>query len=474
MSQKKPSRKTTAGKSTSLRPVKPAVDEYGGFIIVFNESVRAKKLEEFARKDYHFTEAVSAPDWESRQLEIALLSFDGNAISWAALLTRGSAVVSLKNRVKFSMLFHFQPIYFEELETAIGNDLRPFATISASGTVKRLPPRLWRLLISAIRKRRPDMATSFDELDRTRRIKESGVSSPEYQRLIQERDAVQIAVRIFGVTDELEKPYWAIPDSSYYMSFLEHINQDQSIEDRMIEHDAIRLLGPWSMDHVTGAAIFRKPGNRMVVLNVNRDKIERALGVDLIYYNERYEALTLVQYKRMTESGGMVAFWLKSDSNFQKELDRMIEFSQGFISTDQPRELQQYRLHAGSCFFKFCPTNQSELLPNEMIKGMYLPMDYLQLLINVGAVGPRGGRVLTYDNAGRWMSNTLFIHLVQEGWIGSRLRHPGRLAEFIKNRIHADRSVIFAAASPEHDSSKKSLGQFKASSRKPPPPFRKR
>ena len=62
---------------------------------------------------------------------------------------------------------------------------------------------------------------------------------------------------------------------------------------------------------------------QITILNCNRQPLEQALGMDLIYYSHRFQAFVLVQYKRMVDEGGSPGYRPYSDANHAKELARM-------------------------------------------------------------------------------------------------------------------------------------------------------
>src|SRR5207249_9096367 len=111
-------------------------------------------------------------------------------------------------------------------------------------------------------------------------------------------------------------------------------------------------------------------------------------------------------------------------------------------------ELSHYRLHAGFFFFKLCPAELLDPRSTEMIRGMYFPLDYWEILDKSPQIlGKGGGKCITYDNSGRHFSNSEFIPLVQSGWIGSRTLTSDAITEYVNQALNADRSVMLAAKS---------------------------
>lgn len=74
-----------------------------------------------------------------------------------------------------------------------------------------------------------------------------------------------------------------------------------------------------------------------------------------------------------------------------------------------------------------------------------MPLDLWKSLIATGElVGPQGGVVLHGDRLPRHRSNTNFVALVREGWIGSRGATSDLLQQVISESLHSGRSVTLA------------------------------
>lgn len=78
---------------------------------------------------------------------------------------------------------------------------------------------------------------------------------------------------------------------------------------------------------------------------------------------------------------------------------------------------------------------------------MYLPLDFWESLRDAGALeGPRGGLVVDPEKVPRYLTNTQFINLVQNGWIGSRGAASELLNEIVHNGLKERRSQILAVS----------------------------
>ncbi len=110
-----------------------------------------------------------------------------------------------------------------------------------------------------------------------------------------------------------------------------------------------------------------------------------------------------------------------------------------------------YRLSENPFFLKFC----SRLVFNPdnvgLIKGMYLPLEYWELLSqHPTLVGPRGGKRLSFRNVRRYFNNSEFINLASGGWVGSNIDQSAVLELAIKSTLESGRSIVIAVNSDKN------------------------
>jgi len=115
------------------------------------------------------------------------------------------------------------------------------------------------------------------------------------------------------------------------------------------------------------------------------------------------------------------------------------------------RSLASFRLHRGPAFIKLCPPLHLDPTSADLIRGMYLPFEFFELLlVSDESRGPRGGVRITFESAGRHLNNTQFIELVQSGWIGSHDLASQRIHRLVRGGLEAGRSVLLAWARELH------------------------
>ena len=424
------------------------MSEYGGYLFVFDEERRAAVLR--YRGGEQFSEAISAPDWKPKGVEVCLLSFGDGRVEGAALARRGRRVVTDKYRVSFGPVISFHPVGFQELVREIGPTFQAHFIRSTVGAGKRVPTKTWAELINAVKRLRPAAAEALDDLE-ARRVNEALAYRHEgYQTMAHEKDAVGLALDIFGGDRARVLSRWRSPTGDQPAPFLRGLEQAHLREDTMIINDA-GVFGDWSEieRYQVGGAMFERGEERLTIINANRTPIEQSLGVDLIYYRHRYHSFVMVQYKRMLQEGGKWVYRPQHDRSYEKELRRMKDFESAY--PDVPREwtVDEYRLHARAFYWKLCESVTFKPTSAELIPGMYLPLDYWETLVKSGrARGDMGALAIGRSNTERYFNNTLFTQLVQDGWVGSRADTSNVVSDVIRQCLENGKSVIIAAAQP--------------------------
>jgi hypothetical protein len=302
-----------------------------------------------------------------------------------------------------------------------------------------LPPETWRALVEAIREEDPDAAAGLERQD------EDEFSKHEITIQMEERDAVRLSLEIAGLPRDI-----VTSRMTAGAHFLEDADTFVMTEDQQVISDAENFPG-WVRDigsDLSLAHAFHDEAGeqRLLVMNVNRTKIERTTGVDLLYWRREPAAFVLVQYKRLRSEGSNDRFRPSSDPNFKVERERMVNLRTKLMAIQGSQTMApQYRLSADPFFFKFCSAVQAARSPNELMKGMYIPLAYWDLLESSGAItGPNGGISFDRENAGRWLNNTTFAALVGDAWLGTYAGASAYLTDLVRDSMQSSRSTIVA------------------------------
>jgi hypothetical protein len=135
------------------------------------------------------------------------------------------------------------------------------------------------------------------------------------------------------------------------------------------------------------------------------------------------------------------------------EIERMQAILRQLLPVGVQETKENYRLNTGPFFIKLCSRTQFNPDDIKLFPGMYFALDHWVCLARDPAlVGERGGRLVTYQNAGRYIDNDLFIRLVAHAWIGTPSEHSTVLERAIRETIEAGRAVALAVESPSHAS----------------------
>lgn len=401
-----------------------------------------------------FSETVRLAELRYREALVCFISFDGESIAYAGLLRRQRKVTSTKCVVEFSNFVDLGRITPADIlgNTDPWDDLH--VVLPAIEMVHAVPDSTWSRLMNTIKRLRPRAASALSTLENLARPHSQTQAERGYDVMAEEKDAIGLAMSIFGAKRDEELTNWA-QTGDQPAPFLAGLRGVELIEDTMINHDAAVFGSGWEslQRYHVGAVEFRhhETNQRLTIMNVNRNKVEHTLGVDLVYYHHQYRSFVMVQYKRMVKenvAGGKVEHvYRPTDVTYEEEVLRMRRFETGLpdLHVAGAEDCGSYRLHAGGSYFKLCPSTDFDPLSTDLINGMYLPLDYWGILERSPSTkGTRGGFVITRNNVERYINNTLFIQLVQAGWIGTRLMRTDKLTTLIRELVEQNRSVLAA------------------------------
>jgi hypothetical protein len=409
-----------------------------------DEARRRDFLEERLGEGGSFSDAISAPDWQPGRSELALISFGGEVLHLAALARRGRLVASRKYHVLFSEAIDLNAVPIADIERRIGSSLEHHFVRSSQGIGGRVPPATWAGVIRVIEELRPALAADIRHLDDLRRKAGQRLVGHAWDIVAQERDAVGMALEIFGEDRKAHLRRW-LPAGEAPEPFLAGLARVRLNEDQITIHDSRVFPGWRTLAPTTAFTRFVRGGEELNVFYVNRAPLETTLGVDLIYYHHGYDAFVMVQYKTMRREGTR---WIYRPlgSSHDRQLGQMrsvqseLDVRTGAIPTGSAA----YRLDSNAFFFKLCRPAEVKLLSTELIPGMYVPLPLWDVLFDSGSPqGPRGGARLIYGEA-RHLNNTTFASLVQDGWIGSRGTGSDYLKPIVEDSLSTDRSVVVA------------------------------
>jgi hypothetical protein len=426
-----------------------AQEDYGGCLLLLEGPKLIETVESRIEEERKFTCVVSGPDWKLQQLDLFLLSTDNKSVGHIGLVARGGAVATSTTRVTFREYAEIMGVTFDVLRKQLDARLVPHFDRVLGQRGGRIPPGTWNALLEAIKKVDPKAKSGIDRLDALRRDGLRALPGERAQIVAQEKDATLLALGIFGIDKsqrELGLNYTPGPDLA---PFLQGIGRATLREDQHIAHDAERFLG-WKItdNSFVGAKRFEKDGETLSVVNVNRTPLETTLGVDLIYCHHGIGSFVLVQYKRMVKRAGDSTFVYRPiEPSYKKEIERMQAWDRHLGGQRASGNPIEYRLHSGAFFFKLCGAVTLKPLSTDLITGMYLPLDYwLMLEQSPEMKGKKGGVAFSFESVNRYITNSDFISLMRNGWVGSRGKGTEILKDVIEASVTGSRSAIVAVA----------------------------
>jgi len=305
-------------------------------------------------------------------------------------------------------------------------------------------PKCFEEFLRVLLKKSEDSIPILEKFSKSRQLRISKLSEAAKKSLAEQKEAVLTAMNIAGI-DRNNAQGWDYKENEKSSSFLDGITQVTLREDSMIINDLSNIPG-FDLIRSTrySSSVFENEKTRLTVLLANRLPLEELLGTDLIYYNEDFKCFIMVQYKVMEKERDKFIFRLPN-SQFSKEISRMDSIIQFLKSTEGNGFINDYRINENPFFVKICQRMEFDPDNVGLSSGMYVPLDYIKMLTNDKCTeGKYGGKVITYDNVGRYFDNTAFKTIIEGGWIGTNQNQSLLIEEIIKNTLEYGKTAVLA------------------------------
>ena len=435
-------------------------------------SALGEAVEASIDRDEQFTTTVPSYDVKPRPAELVIVSINGRAVDYLGISQAGRLVATGLITVVISNIVPVDKLTVKGLRASLPNRFVQWLNPPASGAY-RPPPGLRAAILEVVTAQRSENRAKLKQL--TNII--AGASTPPGRVSsgleVFERDAVASALQVWGGASYRKRVLRrAVPRvaSAPVAPFLTQLATVSVREDPQIDHDHVTFPGlEVARRDVVGSVVLTNGEEYLTILNCNRQPLERTLGVDLIYYNHRYDSFVLVQYKRMAEAAdGIREYRPSRDASHAEELKRMIRAEKilSRVPTAAMRATAAFRLSGHPFFVKLCEAKAKAALDAGMVSGMYIPLDLWRRLLRSRAVrGPRGGVAITWENCRRRFNNGEFTSLLRQGWIGSEVGASRVLTNIIEEVLGSGRMLVLAATSdgpPGRDLRRDGLGRFAA------------
>jgi hypothetical protein len=395
-------------------------------------------------------EPVPRFDHSRRAPLVVFACFDDGAITHIADGRKGASAGTGLVRLNMTSLEPLaKPVTFRTLLSRCAPRVRVHLkrTLSTGG---KLPPKSLGAVIDTLIDIEPGLSARLARFSERRAALLGRLTRTELTNFAIQKETLATALEIAQIgTDQLLA--WT-PTDVKQRSFLEGLPQSYVREDAMLATDFSTLPGFEAIATLPFAArVFQdrwNPEIRLTVVMANRLPLEEQTGADLIYYNETFHSFVMVQYKAMDEGSDGPAFRWKPKDQLADEIARMDELLGALQTQPEDRSPGSFRLHTNPFFLKLCPRILFNPDDKGLFKGMYLPLDlWKSLAADPATQGPRGGRFVSYSNVGRRLTNSEFVTLVADAWVGTTVPQSSMLEKVIRSVLETKKTVTIAVKS---------------------------
>ena len=195
-------------------------------------------------------------------------------------------------------------------------------------------------------------------------------------------------------------------------------------------HDVVEFVDPMDSNR------------RVTAIYADKEGIERVTGTDLVYYRHHEPGFVLVQYKRMEHNPSAPngqGWGYRPDRQLDIEIERMRRIAVAGGAAD----ISAFRLSPEPFYLKLVPWTLDRPEGNRLAKGMYFPLGLFELLLtSPDILGPMKGKRIGWHNARRHLTNTEFVGLLRQGWIGSTGDTTATIADLLEEILANDRGAV--------------------------------
>jgi len=421
---------------------------------IFRDSLSMAIIERIAQSRQFTTVTDNAPS-EIAPLSLGLLclaqdySTDERLIvTHICLLKKGQRVATNQIRIKGMQVVDLPRVRLAQIIAAVPKQNRKVVAKYFSDGYRKVPLKTGEALLKALLKICPDKKREIKKLISQLDSKYTYLRGPRNSDIASEKDALGLSLDIFGIDRSDILQTWQLQEGKLGTSFLSGLSEYQAYEDDIISHDLHTLPGWRAVSTaIAGVVEFENEDKeKLTIINANRKPLEKATGVDLIYFHRKYEAFTLVQYKMMDKGDSNRLYFNPKQKSHKEELSRMQKIYTLLQKNEKGTSLEDYRFSDCPIFFKLCKKLQFKANETTIAPGAYIPLNQWNFLLNHSStIGPNGGRQLGYHTLGkRYIGTQTFVDLVQKGFLGTQSFGSRKVALFIEAALNFGHSVMYA------------------------------
>lgn len=371
-------------------------------------------------------------------------------ISHIGIIRKGMRVSTGQVRIKATNLIPLKNLTLDGLKNALPEKFRSNCEKAFSIGYKAVGDKTGEQIFDALINLYPDQAESIHKLWGKAHPKISSAPESRLETAAAEKDALGICLDIFGVDRAEILQNWEYSGDSVNNSFLNGLQEYSAYEDDILSKDLHAIPG-WQIlsEDISGIVNFQnEEGEKLTVINANRKPLEKAMGVDLIYYHRKYHAFTFVQYKMMDQRVENIGeyYYNPIQRSHDDELKRMQKLYDGLLKEKQGESLNDFRIGNCPIFFKLCKKLEFKQSSTSISAGAYIPLTQWTILLGDDSTkGPKGGRQLGYHTLQkRYIGTQVFVDLMQRGFLGTQALGSTKVALFIEDAIKRGSSVMYA------------------------------
>lgn len=404
-----------------------------------------------------FTTVTETPPSEILPSALALMCLGEDTINGEiavithiGIIKKGQRVSTGQSRIKVTNIIEVEPTPLSQIVSKMKKKIQSHAFKAVGIGYSKISEQTGKDIFNAVIETFPDQEEIIKKLAR-KHLPVAITKSLRSETSAVEKDAVSICLDIFGIDRSKVLNSWEPKeDGSIGESFLNGLTNYRAYEDDLINHD-LRSLPGWNFisEQIKGVAEFKNAkGEKLVIINANRKPLEKAMGVDLIYFHRHFDAFTFVQYKMMDQKcdDDNKAYYNPNQSSHDDEIRRMQELYDLIKKEKSNDNLKDFRFSDCPIFFKICKKLMLKTDDTSIAVGAYIPITQWHMLLNdESTLGPKGGRQIGFHTlGGRYVGTQVFIELMQKGLLGTQLNASQKIALFVEHAIKSGHSVVYA------------------------------
>lgn len=411
-----------------------------GFILRLAQS-RHALLSEVAQTYGFFSEPVAAFSQSGNPLLLCLVVSKDDRITHLAPALQGASAGTGLVRLNLRDATPFDPpVEVTRVVDLVPNHLKRW-TLDQLRRRGLLSAKVFPAVVKALTQLAPSAALALQRFNGEREQRISRLTVGVQGALASQKTAVLTAMSLAGIRRHTIRD-WDPGPSPRPASFLEGLPSVRLHEDAMIVNDLMKLPGHALINpYLSQGVQFESMKCRLTVLLANRLPLEEQTGTDLVYYNETFKSFVMVQYKAMEREGKETLFRIPN-AQLTIELERMRRLRSALAAYPGAPGKDCFRLSDNPFFLKLCPRIVLDPDGVDLVHGMYVPLDYWDLLdSDPGVEGEKGGKRITYGNVGRYFDNTEFVAFVSKAWVGTNMNQSAVLGEAIRETVETGKAV---------------------------------